>query len=150
MNDEGIHRFALFFLAAAAAVTSSLWAQRHQAPASQPTAETTLAQWLADKDGHFSELIGATVVDDAGDSIGEIKGFVASAGAQGTLAVVGLGKDAGEAQGRLVAVPFAALHIELGGDEARAAPQQTRVRVELAEREIETLPAYQYSERHAI
>jgi len=150
MNDEAIHRFALFFLAAAAAATSSLWAQHDEAPATEPTAETTLAQWLADEDRPVSELIGATVVDDAGDSIGEIKGFVASAGAEGTLAVVGLGKDAGAAQGRLVAVPFAALHIELGGEETHAVPQQARVRVELGEKEIGTLPAYRYPERQAI
>jgi hypothetical protein len=148
MHDEGIHRFALFFLAAAAAATSSLWAQHDRAPPAQPTPETTLAQWLAD--GRVSELIGATVVDDAGDSIGEIKDFVASTGAQGTLAVVDLDTDARAAQSRLVAVPFAALHIELGGEDARAATQQARVRVELDEKDLETLPAFQYPDRQTI
>ena len=253
MNDEGVHRFAVLFLAAVAAAGSSLWAQRDAAPAAQRAADTTLADWLVDKDARVSALIGrrvvspsgkdlgevedllaiagrdqrpvvvlsigsvldvgdkwhaasldqlriapdnerllldktdaeleaapsfdyvptigarsergvggpdrtssvgcllgATVVDDAGDSIGEIKDFVVSTGAQGTRAVVGLDEETGAVRGRLVAVPFAALHIERSGEEPRAAPQQARVRVELGGKHIETLPAYQYPERQAI
>jgi sporulation protein YlmC with PRC-barrel domain len=254
MSEQGIHRSALFFMAAVAAVTANLWAQHDPAPAAQRTADTTLAEWLADKDARVSELIGrrvmnpsgkdlgevedvlatagrdqrpvvvlsiggvldvgdkwhaasldqlriapdnerllldrseaeleaapnfdyvpmigershqpgvrgpnttssvggllgATVVDDAGDSIGEIKDFVLTTGAQGTRAVVGLGKDAGAAEGRLVAVPFDALHIELSGEEARAVPQQARVRVELRGKPLDTLPAYEYPLREAI
>jgi sporulation protein YlmC with PRC-barrel domain len=252
MDGQAIHRVALFFMAAAAAVTSSLWAQHDQAPAAQRTADTTLAQWLTDKDERVSELIGtrvtnpsgedlgevediiakagsdnrpvvvlsiggvldvgdkwhaasldqlriapdnerllldkskaelkeapnfdyvpmigdrshqpgvrgpnttnsvgrllgATVVDDAGESIGEIKDFVVSTGKQGTRAVVGLDAHAGAAQGRLVAVPFDALHIELSGEEARAVPQQARVRV--SGTSLEALPAYEYPQRETI
>ena len=85
-----------------------------------------------------------------GRSIGEIKDFVLTTGAQGTRAVVGLGKDAGAAEDRLVAVPFDALHIELSGEEARAVPQQARVRVELRGKPLDTLPAYEYPLREAI
>jgi sporulation protein YlmC with PRC-barrel domain len=148
MNDQGIHRFALLFMAVAAAVTSNLWAQHDHAP--QRTADTTLAEWLTDKDARLSELIGATVVDDAGDSIGEIKDFVVSTDEHRMRAVVGINKDAGAAGGRLVAVPFDALHIELGGEEARALPQQARVRVDLGGAPIEALPAYEYPQREAI
>lgn len=254
MNAQAIHRFALFFMAATAAMTSSLWAQHDHAPAAQRTADTTLAEWLADKDARVSELIGrrvmnpsgqdlgevedvlataghdqrpvvvlsiggvldvgdkwhaasldqlriapdnerllldkteaelkaapnfdyvpmigershqpgvrgpnttssvgrllgATVVDDAGESLGEIKDFVVSTGEQGTRAVVGLDEHAGAAEGRLVAVPLDALHIELSGEEARAVPQQARVRVELGGTPIEALPAYVYPERGTI
>ncbi|HXS79877.1 MAG TPA: PRC-barrel domain-containing protein [Gammaproteobacteria bacterium] len=254
MNAQAIHRFALFFMAVAAAVASNLWAQHDQEPAAQRTADTTLAQWLMDKDERVSRLIGrrvmnssgedlgevedilakagrderpvvvlsiggvldvgdkwhaasldelriapdnerllldkskadlkeaptfdyvpmigershqpgvrgpnttnsvggllgATVVDDAGKSIGEIKDFVVSTGKQGTRAVVGLDEHAGAAEGRLVAVPFDALHIELSGEEARAVPQQARVRVELGGTPIEALPAYVYPERGTI
>jgi sporulation protein YlmC with PRC-barrel domain len=254
MDAQPIHRFALFFMAVAAAVASNLWAQHDHAPAAQRTADTTLAEWLADKDARVSELIGrrvmnssgqdlgevedvlakagrdqgpvvvlsigglldvgdkwhaasldelriapdnerllldktkaeleaapsfdyvpmigershqpgvrgpnttnsvgrllgATVVDDAGESLGEIKDFVVSTGEQGTRAVVGLDGRAGAAEGRLVAVPFDALHIELSGEEARAVPQQARVRVELGGKEIEALPAYEYPERGSI
>ena len=253
MNGQAIviHRFALFFMAVGAAVASNLWAQHDHAPAAQRTADTTLAEWLADKDARVSELIGrrvvnpsgqdlgevedvlataghdqrpvvvlsiggvldvgdkwhaasldelriapdderllldkseaeleaapnfdyvpmigershqpgvrgpnttnsvgrllgATVVDDAGESVGEIKDFVVSTGEQGTRAVVGLDGHAGAAEGRLVAVPFHALHIELSGEEARAVPQQARVRVALGGTPIEALPAYVYPER---
>ena len=254
MNDQPIHRFALFFMAVAAAVASNLWAQHDHAPPAQRTADTTLAEWLADKDARVSELIGrrvtnpsgqdlgevedvlataghdqrpvvvlsiggvldvgdkwhaasldelriapdderllldktaaeleaapgfdyvpmvgershqpgvrgpsttnsvgrllgATVVDDAGESVGEIKDFVVSTGEQGTRAVVGLDGHAGAAEGRLVAVPFHALHIELSGEEARAVPQQARVSVELGGTAIEALPAYEYPKRSSI
>jgi sporulation protein YlmC with PRC-barrel domain len=95
-------------------------------------------------------LLGATVVDEAGDSIGEIKDFVVSTGRQGTRAVVGLDEEAGAAEGRLVAVPFDALHIEISGEEAAAIPQMARVRVELRGTPVEALPAYKYPERDAI
>jgi sporulation protein YlmC with PRC-barrel domain len=255
MNVQAIHRCALFFLAAVAALASNLWAQqRDTAPAPQRTADTTLAEWLEDKDARVSELIGrrvmnpsgtdlgevedllatpgreqrpvvvlsiggvldigdkwhaasldqlrlasdnerlvldkteaeleaapdfdyvpmrgershlpgvrgpnttnsvghllgATVVDERGDSVGEIKDFVVSTGRQGTRAVVGLDESARAAEGRLVAVPFDALRIELSGEEAGAVPQQARVRVELGGTPIEALPAYEYPEREAI
>lgn len=255
MNDQAIHRCALFFLAAVAALASSLWAQHpDNAPAPQRTADTTLAEWLEDKDARVSELIGrrvmnpsgtdlgevedllatagreqrpvvvlsvggvldigdkwhaasldqlriasdnerlvldkteaeleaapnfdyvpmmgershqpgvrgpnttnsvgrllgATVVDDAGESIGEIKDFVVSTGRKGMRAVVGLDEDARAAEGRLVAVPFDALRIELSGEEAAAVPQMARVRVELGGTPIEALPAYQYPQRETI
>jgi sporulation protein YlmC with PRC-barrel domain len=254
MNVQAIHRCALFFLAAVAALASNLWAQQHHAPAPQRTADTTLAEWLKDKDARVSELIGrrvmdpsgkdlgevedlldtagrdqrpvvvlsiggvldvgdkwhsasldqlriasdnerlvldkteaevkaapnfdyvpmigekshqpgvrgpnttnsvgrllgATVVDDAGESIGEIKDFVVSTGQQGTRAIVGLDESARAAEGRLVAVPFGDLHIELSGEEAGAVPQQARVRVELGGKSIEALPAYEYPQRDAI
>jgi sporulation protein YlmC with PRC-barrel domain len=245
----------LFFLAAVAALASSLWAQHpDNAPAPQRTADTTLAEWLTDKDARVSELIGrrvmnpsgtdlgevedllatpgreqrpvvvlsiggvldigdkwhaasldqlriasdnerlvldkteaeleaapnfdyvpmrgershlpgvrgpnttnsvghllgATVVDERGDSVGEIKDFVVSTGQQGTRAVVGLDENARADEGRLVAVPFDALRIELSGEEAGAVPQQARVRVELGGTSIEALPAYEYPEREAI
>ncbi|HVJ29576.1 MAG TPA: PRC-barrel domain-containing protein [Gammaproteobacteria bacterium] len=95
-------------------------------------------------------LLGATVVDDAGDSIGEIKDFVVSTGERGTRAVVGLDEHVRAAEGRLVAVPFDALHIELSGEEARAVPLQARVRVELGGTPIEALPAYEYPARDVI
>ena len=91
-----------------------------------------------------TQLHGATVVDDAGDSIGEIEDFVVSTGAKGTRAVVDLDEHAGRAEGRRVAVPFGSLHVELSGEEALAVPQQARVRVELDGTPLEALPAYEY------
>jgi sporulation protein YlmC with PRC-barrel domain len=95
-------------------------------------------------------LLGATVVDEAGDSIGEIEDFVVSTGQKGTRAVVDLDETAGVPEGRLIAVPFDAIHIELSGEEAGAVPQQARVRVDVDGTAVEALPAYEYPEREPI
>jgi sporulation protein YlmC with PRC-barrel domain len=93
----------------------------------------------------IGRLIGATVVDDEDESIGEIKDFVVSTGKQGTRAVVGLDDDAGRnVDGRLVAIPLDDLHIEFSAEEAAAVPLQARVRVELRGTPVEALPAYEY------
>ena len=96
-------------------------------------------------------LLGATVIDDAGESIGEIEDLVVSTGEKGTRAVVDLDEDAGVGVGgRLVAIPFDDLHIELSGEEAAAVPQQARVRVELRGAPVEALPVYEYPEHEPI
>ena len=96
-------------------------------------------------------LIGATVVDGAEESLGEIKDFVVSTGKDGTRAVIGLDDDSGQGvDGRLVAIPLDDLHIELSAEEAVAIPQQARVRVDLDGTPVEALPAYEYPEREAI
>jgi sporulation protein YlmC with PRC-barrel domain len=92
-------------------------------------------------------LLGATVVDDAGESIGEIDDFVVSTGKKGTRAVVSLDEDAGiGVEDRLVAIGVEDLVIELSGEEAAAVPQQARVRVELGGTPVEALPVYEYPE----
>jgi sporulation protein YlmC with PRC-barrel domain len=94
----------------------------------------------------IGRLVGATVVDDDEEPIGEIKDFVVSTGEKGTRAVVGLGEDAGrEAEGRLVAIPLDDLHVELSAEEAVAVPQQARVRVDLGGTPVEALPVYRFS-----
>lgn len=90
-------------------------------------------------------LLGATVVDDAGEPIGEIEDLVVSTGDKGTRAVVDLDEAAGVGvEGRLVTIRFDELRIELSGEEAAAVPQQARVRVELDGTPPEALPAYEY------
>lgn len=92
-------------------------------------------------------LLGATVVDDAGEAIGEIEDFVVSTGNKGTRAVVSLDEDAGiGVEDRRVAIPFEDLVIEISGEEAAAVPQMARVRVELRDTPVETLPVYEYPE----
>jgi sporulation protein YlmC with PRC-barrel domain len=99
----------------------------------------------------IGRLLGATVVDDEDESIGEIKDFVVSTGAAGTRAVVGLDDDAGrDVGGRLVAIPLDDISIDFSAEEAAAVPQQARVRVDLDGTPIEALPAYEYPEREAI
>jgi hypothetical protein len=92
-------------------------------------------------------LLGATVVDDGGESIGEIEDFVVSTGKKGTRAVVSLDEDAGIGiEDRLVAIGVEDLVIEISGEEAAAVPQQARVRVKLGGAPVETLPVYEYPE----
>jgi sporulation protein YlmC with PRC-barrel domain len=99
----------------------------------------------------IGRLLGATVVDDSGESIGEIQDFVVSTGDEGTRAVVDLDEDAGRGvEGRLVAFPFDELQIELSAEEAAAVPQQARVRVDLEGTPLEALPIYEYPEREPI
>jgi sporulation protein YlmC with PRC-barrel domain len=99
----------------------------------------------------IGRLIGATVLDDEREPIGEIKDFVVSTGDEGTRAVVGLDADAGRnVEGRLVAIPLGDLHIEFSAEEARAVPEQARVRVELKGTPVEALPAYEYPARDPI
>jgi sporulation protein YlmC with PRC-barrel domain len=98
----------------------------------------------------LGRLLGATVVDETGDSLGEIEDFVVSTAESGTRAVVQLDDDQGAAGGRLVAIPFDDLRIELSGEEAGAVPQQARVRAELEGTPIEALPVYEYPQRELL
>jgi hypothetical protein len=95
-------------------------------------------------------LLGATVVDGTGRSIGEIEDFVVSTAGNGTRAVVELDDDQGVAGGRLVAIPFDDLTIELSGEEAGAVPQQARVRADLRGTPVEALPIYEYPQRELL
>jgi sporulation protein YlmC with PRC-barrel domain len=104
-----------------------------------------------DTTNSVGRLLGATVVDDAGESIGEIEDLVVSTGDKGTRAVVDLDDDAGAGvEGRRVAVPYDDLRIELSGEEAAAVPQQARVRVELGGAPVEALPVYEYPQHEPI
>lgn len=99
----------------------------------------------------IGRLLGATVVDERGDSLGEIEDFVVSTGNQGTRAVVDLDDEADpRAGGRRVAIPYEDLSIELSGEEAAAVPQQARVRADLDGMPVETLPVYDYPDEEPI
>lgn len=99
----------------------------------------------------IGRLLGATVVDKAGDSLGEIEDFVVSTGDKGTRAVVDLDDEADPREGsRRVALPLDDLSVELSGEEAAAVPQQARVRADLGGKPVETLPVYEYPEQEPI
>jgi sporulation protein YlmC with PRC-barrel domain len=96
-------------------------------------------------------LLGATVVDERGKSIGEIDDLVVSSRERGTRAIVELNDGAGrDADERLVAIPFDELRIEASGEEAAGLPQQPQVRANFEDTPIEALPAYRYSSRDVI
>jgi sporulation protein YlmC with PRC-barrel domain len=93
----------------------------------------------------IGSLLGGTVVDGAGKTIGEIDDIVVSSRKDGTRAIVELGSAEGrDAKGKLVAIPFDKLHIELSGEEAKGIPQQPRVRVD-SDKPLAALPPYAYT-----
>jgi sporulation protein YlmC with PRC-barrel domain len=98
----------------------------------------------------IGRLLGATVVDESGESLGEIEDFVVSTGNDGIRAVVELEESAAGAEERRVAIPYAALAIEFSGEEAGAIPQQPRVRVDPGVAPVESLPRYEYPQRELI
>ena len=78
---------------AAAVLALSAWAQdRESAPAPQRTDDTTLAEWLTDKDARISELIGKRVINPAGTDLGEVEDLLATPGReQRPVAVLSVG-----------------------------------------------------------
>lgn len=89
----------------------------------------------------IGSLLGATVVDETGDSIGEVEDLVVSTRSEGTRAVVASGGVVGIGE-RLVAVPFDELHIDRTGEEAAGVPFQPKVRVD--DTVLASLPKYEY------
>ena len=89
MNIQAIHPSLVVTFAVAALMAVSAWAQeRSSAPAPQRTDDTTLAEWLADKDARISELIGRRVVNPGGTDLGEVEDLLASAGREQEPVVV--------------------------------------------------------------
>src|SRR5688572_9615342 len=82
MNVQGRKRMpSLALTAIVAAMAAAGFAQeRSSAPDPFRTAETTLSQWLADKDVRISELIGRRVTDPSGTDLGEVEDVLATAG----------------------------------------------------------------------
>jgi sporulation protein YlmC with PRC-barrel domain len=99
----------------------------------------------------IGSLLGATVVDASGKSIGEIDDLVVSAEKDGTRAIVELNSEAGrDANGRLVAVPYDRIHLERSGEEAKGIPQQPRVRADFGRTPLDELKPYAYPYRQPI
>jgi sporulation protein YlmC with PRC-barrel domain len=86
-------------------------------------------------------LVGATVVDETGDTLGEIEDLVVSTRSEGTRAVVASGGLVGIGE-RLVAVPLDELHIDRSGEEAAGVPLQAKVRID--DTVLASLPKYEY------
>src|SRR6185503_12411238 len=135
MNAQPIHRFALFFMAVAGAVASNLWAQHDHAPAAQRTADTTLAEWLTDKDARVSELIGRRVTNPSGQDLGEVEDVLATAGHDPLpVVVVSIGGV-----------------LEIGDkwhaaslDQLRVAPDNERLLLDKTQAELKAAPNFDY------
>jgi sporulation protein YlmC with PRC-barrel domain len=93
----------------------------------------------------IGRLLGAMLIDESGETLGEVEDLVVSTGSAGTRAVVAEGGVAGVGE-RLVTIPFEQLHIDRSGEEAAGIVQQPRVRVELDDTVLAALPKYEYPE----
>lgn len=91
----------------------------------------------------IGQLLGATLVDESGETLGEVEDLVVSTGAAGTRAIV---VPEGGTDERRVAIPFDELSIDRSGEEAAGIIQQPEVRVALDETVIAGLPSYEYPE----
>jgi sporulation protein YlmC with PRC-barrel domain len=88
---QAIKPFApCIFAFAIAVMTTSLTAQdrRVATAAPQRTADTTLAEWLLDKDARVSELVGTRVINAAGEDLGEVEDVLAKPASEEDLVIV--------------------------------------------------------------
>jgi sporulation protein YlmC with PRC-barrel domain len=87
-----------------------------------------------------SALIGADVVDNSNDKVGEIKDLIVSAGRQ-AMAILSIGKAA-LGSGHLVAVPLDDLTIQRDADDPKNEPD--RVQTKLTVAQLEAMPEFKY------
>lgn len=131
--------------------------QRAARDADQPVGErreTTIARGddavsgaaLGADDHRASTIIGAKVVDSAGEEVGEIDDLVVSSESGDIQAVLSVGGVAGIGA-KLVAVPFDDLQIAPGGSSTNEAP---RLRLDIsAQAARESLPEFRYERQVA-
>ena len=106
------------------------WAQDHDAGQSQTAAGTARNQSASGV--RASKLIGATVKNKAGDSIGEISDLVVSAGANVTTAVVKAGGVLGIGD-KKIAVPYKSFSVS---------PDGKTVYLDMTAEQLKSLPPY--------
>jgi sporulation protein YlmC with PRC-barrel domain len=90
-------------------------------------------------------LLGATLVDESGEALGEVEDLVVSGGAAGTRVVVASDDGVGDDE-QLVTIPFEELHIDWSAEEAAGVPPQPQVRVDFDDTVLASLPRYEYPE----
>jgi len=103
------------------------------------TADTTLAEWLVDKDARVSELVGKRVVNPSGEDLGEVEDLLASPGrAQGPVVVLSIGGvlDVGD--------KWYATSLE----QLRIADDNERLVLDKTEAELKAAPNFDYVPTH--
>jgi sporulation protein YlmC with PRC-barrel domain len=91
MVMKALKRFAWSaFAVTVAAIATSGAGQELRVAAAEPqrTAETTLAEWLVDKDARVSELVGKRVINPSGEDLGEVEDLLAKPGDERAPVVV--------------------------------------------------------------
>lgn len=112
---------------------------RVAAAAPQRTAETTLAEWLVDKDARVSELVGKRVLDSSGKDVGEIEDLLATPGqSERPVVVLSIGGilDIGD--------KWYATSLE----RLRIANDNERLVLDETEAELEAAPEFEYVPAH--
>jgi hypothetical protein len=101
----------------------------------QRTAETTLAQWLLDKDMRVSEFVGKRVIDPNGEDLGEVEDLLASPGqSEQPVVVLSIGGVLG------VGDKWYASSLE----QLRVADDNERLVLDKTQAEIEAAPDFDY------
>jgi hypothetical protein len=107
--------------------------------APQRTADTTLAQWLVDKDARVSELVGKRVINPGGQDLGEVEDLLATPGRdQQPVVVLSIGGvlDIGD--------KWYATSLE----QLRIADDNERLVLDKTEDELEAAPDFDYVPTH--
>jgi hypothetical protein len=142
-----IKPLAFCALAAAIATAANVGAQEPREPreprvaesAPQRTADTTLAEWLMDKDARVSELVGKRVIDPSGKDVGEVEDLLATPGRdQDPVVVLSIGGllDVGD--------KWHAASLE----QLRIADDNERLVIDETEEELEAAPDFDYVPTH--
>ena len=107
--------------------------------APQRTADTTLAQWLVDKDARVSELVGKRIINPAGKDLGEVEDLLATPGReQQPVVVLSIGGvlDIGD--------KWYATSLE----QLRIADDNERLVLDKTEQELKAAPDFDYVPTH--
>ncbi len=131
---------ALAVAVAALAANGMAQPSRESAPAPQRTADTTLAEWLVDKDARVSELVGKRVINPtSGKDLGEVEDVLATPGrAQTPVVVLSIGGivDIGD---KWYAASL---------DQLRIAADGERLAMNKTEDELKAAPEFDYTPTH--
>ena len=132
MKHKNLYALTLTSAAMLGGAGTVAWAQDHDA-GQAATAHSGAARNQLAGAVHASKLIGATVKNKAGDSIGEINDLVVSAGATVTTAVVKVGGVLGIGD-KKIAVPYKSfsvspdgktLYLDMTADQLKSMPSYT-------------------------
>jgi sporulation protein YlmC with PRC-barrel domain len=120
---------------------SGAGADTRTAPPSNPAAGAAGQRGAASVQQHVADLVGAEVIGNGGDKVGEVDDIVIStAGANSIRAVLQVGGVAGVGEKR-ISMPLSQLAVEREGNDA------PKLRVALDQEALERMPEFKYEEQ---
>ena len=139
MKHRNLYALTLTSAAMLCGTGTIAWAQDHDAGQSQ-TAHSGTARHQAAGGVRASKLIGATVKNKAGDSIGEISDLIVSPGASIMTAVVKAGGVLGIGD-KKIAVPYKSFSV---------APDGKTLYLDMTAEQLKSMPPYNDNDDHAL